>query len=290
MGSRPGLFNRGNDRWRREEVDEGTCGFGLLRVFGKTDGEDRNPLNLVWQWTHVVDACHGKQLADLLKANLRIASRHDGADPLADNPLGLGSQLLRDSESWKELGGKVGPAGARRICNGPGLEQRAHQGIDRADIRFRGALAHGHPDARSRQIGACPRYDLPSLDELVERVCREDHEVGRLTAGEAEWNRIGRTAHRCAEDQRHLVLVVRSNSVARSERGAVKPPDVITTISAGEATVADSRSVVTTPTAVRRECVEFIEAPRKRYDFDRVSNGAIINAACRAPGGSKSVL
>ena len=76
---------------------------------GKTDGEDRNPLNLVWQWTHVVDACDGKQLADPLKANLRIASRHDGADPLADNPLGLRSQLLRDSESCKELGGKVLP-------------------------------------------------------------------------------------------------------------------------------------------------------------------------------------
>ena len=109
VSGRGRAFNRRNRRWRREEIDEGLRGLCLLRVRRNPDGEDRHALDLVWQWTNVVDARDRKELADLLKANLRVAPRHDGADTLADNAPGLRRQLLGDSESRKELGRKIRP-------------------------------------------------------------------------------------------------------------------------------------------------------------------------------------
>jgi hypothetical protein len=72
-------------------------------------------LRLRRQWSHDVDTVNWTELADLLKPDLRLAARHNGADRLALDFSALRGDLVRDPEAGKELRRQVDAARARRV-------------------------------------------------------------------------------------------------------------------------------------------------------------------------------
>src|SRR6185295_7652858 len=108
-------------------------------------------LHLRRQWSDVIDPRDGQQFARLLKADLSFTTRHDGAHALAIDALALRAHLVGDAEPLKQLSRDVNPADLRGIGNRLGLQQRALERIQRADIRFWCPRAYGHADARTRE-------------------------------------------------------------------------------------------------------------------------------------------
>jgi len=72
-------------------------------------------LRLRRQWSHDVDTLDRTELADLLKSDLRLAARHNGADRLALDFSALRGDLVRDPEAGKEFRRQVDAARARRV-------------------------------------------------------------------------------------------------------------------------------------------------------------------------------
>ena len=190
---------------RGEERDQRASRLGLPGPRRESGGENRGSLNFIRQWAHVVDALDGQQLADLLEADLGLAARHDGADALAHDAAPFVLHLRRDAEARKELGRQVGAAGARRVGDRPGAQQRAHERVHGADVRSWRSGAHRHADARPHEIGASARREPALVGERGERLGREDDEVGGLAACQPDGNGVGRTASGRAEHGDHPV-------------------------------------------------------------------------------------
>jgi hypothetical protein len=105
----------GDDGRRGEESDQRSCRLRMFAARRDAGGKHGDFLDLGRQRSDVVDARHGQQLADLLKADLGVAARDRGADGRADDPRALAHHLIGDAESLKELGGHVDAAGAGGI-------------------------------------------------------------------------------------------------------------------------------------------------------------------------------
>src|SRR6187549_2184864 len=88
---------------RREKLDECLCGWRGGCLCGDGRADDRNLLNLGWEQAHVVDAGDWQEFAYLLKANLCIAARDDGADALALDAPRLVLDLIGDAEPLEQF-------------------------------------------------------------------------------------------------------------------------------------------------------------------------------------------
>ena len=200
-----GLLDYRRDGRRREEFDQPSSGGGVFRALDDRGREDRDLLRAFRQRTNDGDARHGTQLADLLEADLHVAARDRVADALVGfDDLALRLQLLGDAKARKQNGTEVHAACAVRGAHRLGLQQRALERIDGADIRLRRAGAHRHGDQRTHEIDAAARLHLSLLDQLVEPRRREDDHVDRLAAIQAIRNRVRRCAHRRAERADHV--------------------------------------------------------------------------------------
>ena len=96
----------------------------------------------------MLDPGHGKQLADLLEADLCLSTRNHSAYslPTFDAPA-FTCHPVGYSQSHKQLGGDVVAAYAGGIRDGSRLQKRAFQRVDRTDVRLRRSCPHGHTDS-----------------------------------------------------------------------------------------------------------------------------------------------
>jgi hypothetical protein len=110
-------------------------------------GKHRDLLNFAWERPDNIDAFHRHELAELMEADLRLATHKLSADRLVrlrhDRlrlDLIVRTQLLQHRDD-------VGPAGAARIRDGFRRKQRLLQRISRSDVGARRAGAYRNVDA-----------------------------------------------------------------------------------------------------------------------------------------------
>ena len=163
-------------------------------------------MNLTRQRSHVVYARHGKQLTDLLKADLGISTRDHGTDWLACDSLALRPDLIRDSETLKHLMRQINAAGGGGIRDRSRFKERAFECVDSADVRHGCSCPHRHADAGSYQVNAAARDNLPLLDQCIERVGGQDHDVHGFATLEPARNGVRRVSHRSSVGSDDLVV------------------------------------------------------------------------------------
>jgi len=156
-----------------------------LRRGGHPGGEDRDLLQRRRQRSHDLHPCNRQQLADLLDAELRLAA----GDELADGDAGFG-----DDELGLHFGGNSQPlqdawkVDAALAALGMGdrarREQRAAQCFRRANLGLARALAHRNPDAGAGKIDPAAGDRLAARNEIIDRLGRENGEIGIGTAGD----------------------------------------------------------------------------------------------------------
>ena len=114
---------------------------GITGTSGDAGREHRDFLHFRRQRCHMIYAGHGKQLADLLEADFRLAARDHGADSLtaSDKPA-FTHHLVGYSQALIKLRGKIVAAYAGGVRDGLRLQKRAFQRVDRADVRLTGLL------------------------------------------------------------------------------------------------------------------------------------------------------
>src|SRR5262245_21700654 len=83
---------------RREVSNECTSRIRILSTCGDARREHSDPLNLARQRTSIIYTLDGKQLANLLKADLCLATRNYGTDSLALDSLTLWRNLIGNPE------------------------------------------------------------------------------------------------------------------------------------------------------------------------------------------------
>ena len=103
---------------------------------------------------------------------------------------GSSPALIGDSQALKQFGGEIAPADAGGIRDGFRLQERACQGIQRADVRLRGALLFGHTDARTRKLNPAVGQNPAVLDQRIQRVVRHNHDVDGFTPFDAAGNGV----------------------------------------------------------------------------------------------------
>ena len=190
---------RGTTSGRREEVDQGARRGRLLRSGGDAGSVDRDALDLVRERPDIVDALYGKQLADLLEPDVSVATRDYGANALADDPASSSASAARRCRVEERARSRVGAARAGGIRDRSRLQQRPDERVDGADVGLWRAGAHGHTDTGSREIGSRLGDDRALLDELLQRLSRDDNHVGRLATRQPDRDRVRRAAGRRAE-------------------------------------------------------------------------------------------
>ena len=88
---------------------------------------------------------YGKQLADLLKANLGFAAGHDVADPFASvDSAALRQDTIGDPQLLKHFRRQVVAADAGGVSDRLRIQKCSPQRIDRADVWLRRTASNGH--------------------------------------------------------------------------------------------------------------------------------------------------
>src|SRR2546422_10996842 len=140
----------------------------------------RSRLDLARQRADQVDAGDREQLRHLLKADLELAARDQLADEYARRRLGeLRLELPGDSEALEQAR-QIDAARSAGIADRFRRAQRALESLDRADVGPGRARAHGHADARFREIDAAAGHDPAELRQLVDERRRADERIGGL--------------------------------------------------------------------------------------------------------------
>src|SRR3954454_14888249 len=115
-----------------DEIYQCLRSIGLPRPNMAAGGKYGEVLNIRGQWSKVVDTAHRQELADLLESDLRLSTCDHFADGHARRTLlALRLEGMGNPHALKQVG-QIDPAGAGRIGDGAGEEQRAPE-------RFAGA-------------------------------------------------------------------------------------------------------------------------------------------------------
>ena len=94
-------------------MDQPFRSLGIFRTLWYCSRENRHFLRAFGQWTDDGDTGDRLEFADLLEADVDIASRERVADSLVGfDDFALRLDLIRDSETWKQNRAKVDTAGA----------------------------------------------------------------------------------------------------------------------------------------------------------------------------------
>ena len=170
--------------WPRHEGDEGARRLRRGRPRGHGGGIGGDFLQLPRQRPHERHTLHGQDLADLMHAQLGL-TLHDRLRGVAARPEdGLVLDRVGDAQALENTG-EVNPAGgpAARIRVDERLrgQHRPLERLDGRDVGKGGALAHGDPDGRPRQVGPRVGDDEPLRRELLQHGVRDDDHVRHLT-------------------------------------------------------------------------------------------------------------
>src|SRR5882672_10085753 len=153
---KPRLRDRTCCLLRREESDQRFRRLSLLRTSCQRSGKAGVLLQLRRNRADKVNARLVDQLADLLEPDLRLPAGDDGGDWFAGGWAphlpALARQLLRHAESGEQHRGKIDAARAVGVSDRFGLEQRAPERVDSADVWLATPCTHDHADLRASQV------------------------------------------------------------------------------------------------------------------------------------------
>lgn len=178
-----------------QEADQVARRVRALGAGGHACGEEDALLHFIGQGADEFQLLERQQFADLLEADVRIATQHHGAHSLAEDAGGLALHLLGHAQAREQFVGQVGAAGAGRVGNGFGVQQGLPERVHGSDVGLGRALAHAHSDHGARQVHAAARFHLALRCQVVQGRVGEDDHVELLAPRQPAGNGVLRIAH-----------------------------------------------------------------------------------------------
>ena len=157
--------------------------------------EARDVLHIVRDFPDKGDALNRQQLANLLETDGVFSFCHFRGNRNALDHCRFIGDLLFNAQLFEQPLADVPAAGAVRVGDGAGLQQRFTQFRVAADIRYFRSFFYHHANGRIREFRSRPRPGLAGLFELLQRIAHHNHHVGLLAAREPVWDRLRRIAH-----------------------------------------------------------------------------------------------
>ncbi len=137
--------------------------------------------DLLRERAHNLDAGRRQQGGDCGQADVGFASSHEVADDIRLRPQGPGLQFPCNPQALHQ-GGQVRSAGtALQIGDSPRIEQGAPERLDRADVGFGSARAHGYTDANAEKMSTRTGIDPALLDQQVHHRWQHEGDIEGLT-------------------------------------------------------------------------------------------------------------
>src|SRR4029079_16130493 len=84
-----------------------------------------------------------------------------------------------DAEARNDVGREISAAGAEAVADRCGLKQGLPEGLNCADVGLWRACAYGDPGSRMEDMDDSAGHDLLRLDQVVDRLGVQQHQIGR---------------------------------------------------------------------------------------------------------------